>query len=63
MANALIMIRTVPLTPARPSKKPQYGQDATAESGAFETDEYLDDEDFDIEEAIAQLEEYEDEGE
>jgi hypothetical protein len=52
------MMYIVPLAPPRPAKRPQYGQEATAESGSFEEEEeYY--EDFDIEEAIAQLEEYE----
>lgn len=51
-------MHTVTLEPPRAAKRPQYGQDATAESGTYE-EEYYDDEDFDIDEAIAQLEEIE----
>lgn len=50
----------VPLSPPTPTSAPQYGQVATADSGALD-DEYedYDEDDIDIEEAIAQLEESE----
>ena len=53
-----LIMSAVPLAPPRPAKRPQYGQDAAAESGSLDEEEEYD-EDFDIDEAIAQLEEYE----
>lgn len=48
---------TVPTTAPRPTKGPQYGAEAEAESGAYEEDYYEDEEKFELEEAIAALEE------
>ncbi|WWD21364.1 hypothetical protein CI109_105848 [Kwoniella shandongensis] len=47
-----------PLTDPKVNTRPSYGSQATAESGAFSyDDEYYEEEDYDIEEEIAKLEE------
>ena len=51
----------VPLEPPRPAKRPQYGHDPNGDLNRFEDEDeeyYDEEEDLDVDEAIAELEEY-----